>query len=647
MSRSPTRVLPRDDRQLPESARPPQRDGVSQQRRPLPALDPGSVRLDDRTTRDLLRFTRELADNVTFVTADTALEQLRAEGTWLPFLQRDDVSIDDIVAYIDDPARFTGERARWLGRPHFALLITFLELMRHARDQLNGVVGRHLDYYYRDVLGMTLERAVADRAAIVFTAASGSDDVRIPEGTEVQAGRDAAGRPRVYRTERELLVNQSQVAALRSVYVDRERVGLADVRKDESLTVGGVLDYMLRLAVGRPKAGDQIEDFEKRKVNTSFLASLLPFLDFARDVLRLEHHELRSLIRLHTRRGDAANPEWERINALIGVANPPDPRDFHSNLASRIGEVDFKLDGWPEIESFDDLFVMRDDSKTDADGTVITVRSLIEKIFAPFGAAGFDTFVELMSLKRRIDAEWREINRLLDIAGRRRRKSFTWTLQSLDDFDPTAFAVNLLIAQEGKPQWPSGVNDIFEYAARVRRLERHLSMPAERLRAVAAFAAKHGTEPQAGPLEWKPIERALADAHVEQSRAGRRLRLEVARGTSDNRQGLVAVVNAALHTEARPLTWPDALARLAAVLEPAQSRLLDQFYTDLGEELRSSAFGWEDAYRLIDLATRALEGVADPIAERLWLRNVYAHDDATSVLVDAQRSKRWYTFARK
>ncbi|HEX7843019.1 MAG TPA: hypothetical protein VF469_36350, partial [Kofleriaceae bacterium] len=138
---------------------PGSRDGTSQRARRLAALDPGQAPIDERTRADLLGFVQAYAGQLRFLEGDAETGGVRTTGTWVDFVRRPDISLADIAAYVTDPMRFTGERARWLGRPHFALLLTFVELLAHARDHLNGFTRRHLDYYYRDLLQVRPEPA--------------------------------------------------------------------------------------------------------------------------------------------------------------------------------------------------------------------------------------------------------------------------------------------------------------------------------------------------------------------------------------------------------------------------------------------------------------------------------------------------------
>jgi len=233
-----------------------ERDGTSQAGRRLAALDPAYAPIDGRGTAELLDFVQALCKQLRYCGTGDA-----GDGTWMDFAAhlgngKTDIATTDMAAYLADPARFAGDaqQRRWLGRPHFALLLVFLELLGWARDQQNGLTGRHLDWFYRDLLRMRPRPPEPDRATVLFQLAPGVSEARVPAGTALDAGRDSAGNPLIYRTERELVVNRAEVAEVRSVYMHVAIVGFDDL----SLTGPKKFDAMLRLAFGEPRPGDAI-----------------------------------------------------------------------------------------------------------------------------------------------------------------------------------------------------------------------------------------------------------------------------------------------------------------------------------------------------------------------------------------------------
>ncbi len=623
---------------------PTSHDGTSQKGRALPALDPSYAAIDERTNLDMLAFVQAFVERLRYYQAtqadqaeqaDAIGEALEEAGDWRAFATHPDLTLADIVAYIEEPARFTGEAARWLGRPHFALLLTFLELLGHARAQLGELTGRHLDYHYSEILRMSPAPAEPDRAAIVVRLANRVGQVLLPAGTALQAGRDSSGAARIYTTERDVIVNRARVAELRSVFVHREITTIPEVRNDRSLTARGAFEGALQLALGVPKPGDPIPNWQGTKVDLAFIVGLRGPLDFSRTRLYLEHHELRTMMqRVHRR--EAADYEWVQINALLGVVNPAKPRDFTANLEARVGKLDFKADGLPQVDDIDDLYEYR--SEPD-------VRAYIDDRLKVIGYANF---VALMPIKLRIDAEWAEINRLLERAGRRQRNLLSWRLVTAD---PTAFTSNLAKALEGKwppPSWPWATTTVAEVEAKLRTLEADMAMTVERLDRLVGFAEQLGVASAAEDFDWTEVDRILIDAYAEHVHAGRRAKLAEVRANRDNLLGFDSVTTYVLSRPAEMpeqlLDWPSARTKLDQHLDAGQLGVLDRFREQLADPNVNRTTTWVDVYRVLELAQRYVESMPEPIARKVEWRNLHAYADAKTQLDDAATSPRWQTF---
>lgn len=103
--------------------------------------------------------------------------------------------------------------------PHYGLWLTFLQLFQHARGELNKFTGRHLDYYFREVLRLGARAAVPDKAHLLLELAKGRETALLTAGTLFRAGKDALGRPVSYGLENDIVVNRGKVAELRGLRV--------------------------------------------------------------------------------------------------------------------------------------------------------------------------------------------------------------------------------------------------------------------------------------------------------------------------------------------------------------------------------------------------------------------------------------------
>lgn len=102
--------------------------------------------------------------------------------------------------------------------PHYALFLSFLKLFREAKSSLNTITGRHLDFYYKEVLRLNPKAAVADFAHIVVSLARHIEQFILPEGTWFRAGKDPAGNERFYRLVQETSFNHAAATVFSAVY---------------------------------------------------------------------------------------------------------------------------------------------------------------------------------------------------------------------------------------------------------------------------------------------------------------------------------------------------------------------------------------------------------------------------------------------
>lgn len=110
-------------------------------------------------------------------------------------------------------------------QPHMALFIAFLKLFKLAQEQMNGLTGRLLDFYYKDVLHLQAKSSIPDKVHIVFELAKDVAEYDITQGTKLKAGKDAAGNEQIYTTNNDLVVNQAKVKELKNIFIETEAPG--------------------------------------------------------------------------------------------------------------------------------------------------------------------------------------------------------------------------------------------------------------------------------------------------------------------------------------------------------------------------------------------------------------------------------------
>jgi hypothetical protein len=206
-------------------AHPLQHDGTSQQQRFLEALEPGYARIHEFSLRDWMRFAYYFAAHLLYYNAS---DDKKPDGNWQVFMK----SESEIESYLKDAALAEGEewisgdeRNKILNRelrsdyePHLALFLSFLKLMKFPQEQINGITGRHLDFYYTKVLQLSKQPAIPDRVHIIFELAKNATEEILKKNSLLDAGKDKNGKPLRFATSEEIAVNTSRVARLKSIF---------------------------------------------------------------------------------------------------------------------------------------------------------------------------------------------------------------------------------------------------------------------------------------------------------------------------------------------------------------------------------------------------------------------------------------------
>ena len=101
--------------------------------------------------------------------------------------------------------------------PQYGLWLTFLQLFEHARGELNAFTGRHLDFYFKEVLKLGKRAAIPDQAHLLFELSKAQKAHLLTAGTLFRAGKDALGKPVSYGLDNDIVINRGVVEQLRAI----------------------------------------------------------------------------------------------------------------------------------------------------------------------------------------------------------------------------------------------------------------------------------------------------------------------------------------------------------------------------------------------------------------------------------------------
>ncbi|MFL6573750.1 MAG: baseplate J/gp47 family protein [Burkholderiales bacterium] len=178
------------------------RPGETQEGRLPEGLARGFLRIDDRDGKAFYKYVGDLAKHIRFHYVSGGA--LKDDLDWTPFFPQGKL-----------PASRDGDTP-----PHLALLAAFLKLHRIPRAALNGITARHLDFFYRRVLGFAPRGAVPDRAHVLVELKKTAAPVKIGPEHLLTAGKDQSGVERIFAPVLSTVVNRAKVEKLGSVYFD-------------------------------------------------------------------------------------------------------------------------------------------------------------------------------------------------------------------------------------------------------------------------------------------------------------------------------------------------------------------------------------------------------------------------------------------
>lgn len=115
--------------------------------------------------------------------------------------------------------------------PHIGLLLGFLSMREKTRSHVNQLTGRHLDYFYRDVLRLRPREADYDTAMLTIALIPDAKPLELPSGTIFEAGRNDNGEPIHYRTTDPARIDHARVSQVLTLNYVRRAGKITDVRR--------------------------------------------------------------------------------------------------------------------------------------------------------------------------------------------------------------------------------------------------------------------------------------------------------------------------------------------------------------------------------------------------------------------------------
>ena len=185
--------------------------GQSQDQRLAKELASHFADVDERTPETQLLFAKKFAEFVKYYRGTISTPA----GTWKNFFDFDETTVRQLLESNDAKTS-----------PHLALFLAFLELYKTPQEIINRITGRHLAFYYEDVLRLQKKAAIPDKAHVIVELKKSAPPISIvPHKDLFSAGKDKTGVELLYNPTSETIINTSKVDSLRSLFWDKSGHG--------------------------------------------------------------------------------------------------------------------------------------------------------------------------------------------------------------------------------------------------------------------------------------------------------------------------------------------------------------------------------------------------------------------------------------
>ncbi|MEO1624350.1 MAG: hypothetical protein AAFV25_04265 [Bacteroidota bacterium] len=111
---------------------------------------------------------------------------------------------------------------------HVSLLLAFWGMMEQTQQLINGFTGKHLDFYYQQVLQQQLAGSTPDQVLLYFGLTPARQSVFLAAGTPFLAGKSPSGPPLLYTLDKDLSVNEAQTSSYKTIFNDTANAPLYD-----------------------------------------------------------------------------------------------------------------------------------------------------------------------------------------------------------------------------------------------------------------------------------------------------------------------------------------------------------------------------------------------------------------------------------
>jgi len=106
--------------------------------------------------------------------------------------------------------------------PHIALVISFLHLYSYLQKPVNGLIKKHLDYYYQEIIGIKFKKEILDDVHLVLEPVDPSSPFILNKGTQVIAEIGDNPEKLLYALVNSVQLSGTQIKELKTLFVSNK-----------------------------------------------------------------------------------------------------------------------------------------------------------------------------------------------------------------------------------------------------------------------------------------------------------------------------------------------------------------------------------------------------------------------------------------
>ena len=99
--------------------------------------------------------------------------------------------------------------------------MTFLKLLKYPQEKFAELTGKNVEYFYKEILKLNERAEVPDQVHVILSLARDVREHLLAEGTLFNAGKDQTGVDLHYQVTEDVVLNQAQVAEVKTLHFDK------------------------------------------------------------------------------------------------------------------------------------------------------------------------------------------------------------------------------------------------------------------------------------------------------------------------------------------------------------------------------------------------------------------------------------------